>query len=343
MAEVITYPGTSTFPGADLFPGWIEGEPPEPPGGGVTADEIAHSYMTPYQVGQPVSSSRLQADLFLLSSEYDLDTDQTLLKVCSDEAMAVLLCQVGAHPIVFGSLSVRTVVGQALGHIGAVLSAGPADAQLDEVASWEPTSTLWDFLEPLTTSHSLRLFCDEHRTWQLVPIDDSTPGLVTLSDQVTLAQARSVVDLNGEWADSVVVEYQWQDAATGSTLTKVDYASVATPHVTAVYRYPNTKWPGAGAAAVILKRQQLKGRTAPVTAVADYSTRPGMDVTVHTTELFQQAGQVLKVTFNSPSWLMDLDTYGLESISPDSTQSIPATYQTDQLPGTTASLDPDSM
>ena len=304
-----------------------------------TADAIAQGYLTPFDPGEAVVSTSLTADLFLMASSYDQRQDQTTLKVSSDEARAFLLSLTELYPHAFGSLSLRAVVSQVLGYLDASLQPGTTDAVLDEAVVWQPGATAWDLLQPLCTSHDCRLYCDERRAWWLVGVDDTMPGSVTLSDQATLTEAVTTVDLTADWGDSFVIQYEWIDDE-GQPQVKVDAASVARPSVTQTRIYRRTRWPGAGAAAVMLRRAQLLGLAMPVKAVARYDVRPTQAITVNTLGQEPKAGMVQRVSWSTSDYDMSIDVYGMEAIGFTSVRAIPDSYQTDQLPGTTASLDP---
>lgn len=308
----------------------------------LTADGIAALYLKSLTPGGALDIDTLSANLFLSATDYDIREDATTLTVHSDEARAFLLRLVRTAPLAFGSLALRTVVSQALEFIGANLLEGPQNPTLTEPAIWQPRATLWEFLEPLCTSTASRLWCDESRGWHLDPIDAIRAGQLTLSDKTTVLDASPVVDLDGEWCDSVVVEYRWRDTA-GIQQSRVDVAGVAVPHVTASVLYDNTVYPGPGAAQVILNRRALKGTVIPLRAVNDLRARPNQALVALVAPLAQQSGLVQRVRWSYPDGVMAVDGYAFEAVSNQSVRAIPESYQTDQLPGLTKNLDPRGM
>lgn len=310
---------------------------------GLTAAQVSALHFTPWnRFGVRPSTSRT-LDLVVVGSSTSRRARETVLTVASDEAIAQGHILVSTRPETFGSLSVRAIVSQVLGAVGAQLLAGTADGTLDQAATWEPGETAWDFMAPLVQQAGLRLWCDGRRAWRLDDDQATTGGTITLSSRDRVVDASLDIDLDGgDWADAVVIRYRWRDS-NNVEQTRYDVAGATRPRRGVLLEYTDTPYPGPGAAAQVLRRRSRRGRVAPVEAVSDYSTEPGMAFLLTVDELAQQAGVVQAVEWRLPAAEMTVRPIGLEDINPQGIRAIPATYQINQLPGTIAQLRPGAL
>lgn len=309
---------------------------------GLTLDQIDASFAVTYNSEPYQQRTHIGTNLGVRSTFYDAVVDETTVELSSDEAFAEDYKLLLTYQLGFGT-DVRTTVNQALAYIGARLAPGSLTFTLETAPVWEPGESLWDFLMPLTTAAGLLLYADEDRTWWLVSPTLTAPGTVTLSGSSTVVGAVSTVDReSNEWADGVLVIYQWTDDA-GATFTRYDSAGVPRPTKVETITYPRTRYPGPGAATAILNRLSRRGRQVPVEAVNDYSARPSMGVSIAVNALGEvQQGGVKSVTWNlaDGDWRMRLAAYDLEFIIPDAIAAFPNSVMISALTGMISTLNP---
>lgn len=314
---------------------------------GKTAAEISALHFTPWNRFGVRSSTNAEFDLVVAAVQTNAARKETELTVTSDELLAQWHALVQVAPMTFGSLSVRAIASQVLARMGAWLLDGDADGLLEEPATWEPGVSAWDFLAPLVQQAGLRLWCDGRRSWRLDA--DTSPGAtgtITLSSRGRVTDATIGTDLSDEtgWADAVVIRYRWRDS-NGIDQTRYDVAGKTRPMRALRLDYDDTRYPGPGAAAQVLRRLQRRGVSAPVDAVSDYSVRPDMGFLLSLDGLDQQAGSVQAVEWRiSESAVgMTVTPVDLESINPQGIRAIPSTYRILDLPGTIAQLVPGNL
>lgn len=260
---------------------------------------LSATYGRPYNAfGMRPSTSRL-LDLSLRARETDHAAASMHLGLSSDEGMAQDYALVATSPASPGSTSVRAICSWALAYIGAALTAGTVDGEVEaEAVSWAPGQSLWDYLYPLVNAAGLRLWCDEHRDWHLGTPEDGTAGGLVLSAEQSVTRADQTIDRDGRWCDAVVVKYQWTD---GSNVQHTVYDTATTPGYTktktVTYGRP---YPGPGAAAALLAREQGRGRELGMDAVSDYRAAPGQALTATLPDIPIQTGIVSSVTWRLP-------------------------------------------
>lgn len=192
----------------------------------------------------------------------------------------------------------------------------PTVTREPELFTWEAGVSAWEFLEPLTSSVGLRLFCDEHRDWRLInPAEYSLPGQVSIAGW----NAAEGIDRIGRddpnvYCTGVVVKYRWRDA-NGIDRFKNDTAGV--PGRVLVWEYERP-YPGPGAAAAILARRSGQGRVQDVTALADWAASPAVEASISLPGTVDQVGQISAVTWTLGDALMRIGTRGLTDAEPDS-------------------------
>ncbi len=178
-----------------------------------------------------------------------------------------------------------------------------------ELFTWRAGQNAWDFLEPLTASAGLRLFCDEQRRWHLInPAQYAVPGRFSARPDNTVEGSDTMDQRDEETGiTGVVVRFEWTDAA-GVDRTRDDFAGVAGKVKLLEYNSPYLP----GVAAAHLKKVQGQNRTQDVTCAIDLSTRPGQEVQIDLPSTEPQLGTLTKVNFELTTGLMSLQSAGLK-------------------------------
>ena len=186
--------------------------------------------------------------------------------------------------------------------------------------TWNPGVTAWDFLEPFTSAAGLRLFCDERRDWRLItPEEYEVPGLVNVTPTNASEGKDSISREDAEvFATGVVVQYDWTDYV---GIPRVAWDSAGTPEKVFLVRYARA-YPGAGAAAAILKRRNGTGRTQDVEAIAQWDATPGMDSRVSLPDAPLQGGKVTLLRWDFEFPVMRVGSAGLTDIPANSWNSV---------------------
>jgi hypothetical protein len=198
---------------------------------------------------------------------------------------------------------------------------------------WKPGTTAWEFLEPLTSSAGLRLFCDEKRVWRLIdPATYSVPGFVSIAPTNATAGVDTISRDDAEvFATGVVVRYAWEDA-NGVPQIRYDVAGTSDKVVVIDYTRP---YPGPGAAAQILKRRNGTGRSQAVTGVVQWGATPGQEASITLPGAPQQKGKIIAVDFSlDDDPLMDVTTRGLIDIPSGTWAASPPTEKWNTVVGT---------
>jgi hypothetical protein len=308
-------PTGALLPAGDGFwqvpAGWVE----DPPGSGLYP--IPETYVEDppgsglYALPTDTTAVRAPTSRFL-----DLTIDavatrvrdrETVLTVASDESVAQGFVLVQTVAVTFGTTSVRSIASQVLGRMGAYLLDGTADGTTEAAAAtWEPGVSAWAFLQPLVQQAGLRLWCDGRRAWRLDADDALTAGTVALSSLDRVTDVDLGIDLDrGDWADAVVIRYEWRDEA-GEQQVKYDVAGSNKPRrgILLTYEQP---WPGYGAAAHVLRRRNNHGIEATVEAVSDYSTEPGKTFELTVAGMPERTGYVKAVEWRLPDAEMTVE------------------------------------
>lgn len=185
-----------------------------------------------------------------------------------------------------------------------------------DMLTWKSGTSAWEFIEPITASLGLRLYCDETRVWRLVAVEGyALPGRVTMSPLNSTEGSdtidRAQVDVS---ATGVVVRFRWTDQD-GTQQERID--SAGTPERVAVIDVA-TPYPGAGLAQAILTRRTGRGRVQDVTSLAQWSATPYMEASVSLPGTAEQIGRVQAVEFNAGDGTMRVVTRGLTAAPPES-------------------------
>jgi hypothetical protein len=231
------------------------------------------------------------------------------LTLASDEGLLLDYARVANTPYVSTETSVRSLSEYVLSFIGATLQPGTYDATIPAGAIWEPGQSAYDYLEPLVQAGALRLFCDEHRNWYLVPDNYDVPGSVNLSYLQTLTDAATTISRESiEWYDAVVIKYEYVDSD-GATI--IEYDSAGSPGTKVLTLTYNSTYPGPGAAARVLQRAEGRGKVNSISAVNDYTVTPGVSCSLTMPNAETQVGNVSAVTWELPGDTMAITTRGL--------------------------------
>lgn len=165
-------------------------------------------------------------------------------------------------------------------------------------AVWTPGQTAWDFLEPLLQYTGYRLWADEGRSWHLVPDGYTAPGTLSLTEAVNVYDYTDRTSRDADWWDAVIIEYRWTDLE-GVSHTKYDTAATLGYTKGVLIQYPDTVYPGPGAAVGVLARGLARARTFTVEAANDYDARPSQLATF-TVDGNAEAGKVAAISFLWP-------------------------------------------
>jgi hypothetical protein len=208
------------------------------------------------------------------------------------------------------TLSLRTLVRWGLSLIGADLAPEPFyDAVIDPVAViWNVGESLWSFLDAYIRTSSLRLYCDETRTWFLEPPVTGATGTLPLSSITELRDTLSRED--PAYGDSAVVTYKWVDS--GGLQHSVSHftyttGSVNPKTVSQEFNVPDPVSPNF-AAASLRTRAMTRGRDVRIEAVSDYRADPGQTVVISTPVTSITGSMVSAVTWRFPEDRMDIST-----------------------------------
>lgn len=276
--------------------------------GGRNARYVSEIYFDPFEgtlVATPITAT---LDLTLRGRTIDQAAGEVTYSLASDEQLLQDYALVADQPTAPGGALASDVVRFALRKIGAYLAPGYSDAPVD-VASivWSPGVTAWDYLAPILQAAGLRLFCDELRTWRLVPATyDTGTTLITIATGTNATEASDTITRDGEWFDSVVVVYRWTDDD-GSQHTRYDSAA-SFPHSKTLTVEYDAVYPGPGAAQKILARSLGRGHQIIAGAVNDYAARPGNPILVTLPNTPALSGRVASVTWNFPGDEMSVTT-----------------------------------
>jgi hypothetical protein len=244
----------------------------------------------------------------------DHNTGEVTLELTSDEGLLQDYALVAAQNFTPGYTSVKTAISDALSRIGAVLQTTALDGTVEATATdWEPGQTAWDYISPLLTSSSLRLYCDERRFWYLVGDNDTVDGALVLTDTETIVQATDGISRDARWYDAVVITYTWRDPVTGTTTVNIDTAQGDTVTKVLSLEY-STFYPGPGAAARVLSRATGLGRVQSVQAVNDYTATPGQEARITLPGTLENVGTVQSIVWNLPGDIMAVESSGLVEI-----------------------------
>lgn len=216
------------------------------------------------------------------------------------------------------------------------LSASKRTALVDrspELFTWRAGESAWKFLEPLTTSAGLRLFCDEQRHWWLIdPAEWTVPGRFSARPDNTVEGTDAMdADDDETGVSGVVTVFKWRDSE-GVSREQSESAGVPGKVKTLEFNRPFTP----GVAAAHLGKVQGQNRTQDVTVGIDYSVRPGQEVQIDLPGTNAQLGTVTGVKFELTNGLMGVQSAGLRDTPPGSIDLLNGTI--DGLTGTIDSL-----
>ena len=258
------------------------------------------------------ASVRRHLDLSLRRRDLDVAAGTMTLELASDEAAlqdAALVSTTSATP---GGSSLIAAVGTGLARVGAALTDNAGDVtDLDpDSLAWTPGTSAWDYLAPLVDASGRRLWCDEMRSWHLGLPGQPKRGEVRVTPIQT--DQTDTIDRDGDWYDSVVVEYRWTDSG-GVDHVRYDSAGPANATRTMFVQW-DRPWVRAGAAQALLNRAQGRARSVVVDGVSDYSAEPGKAVNVTLPDGLFVSGSVLAVQWRFPEDVMTVTTRDLLAV-----------------------------
>lgn len=302
---------------------------------------VTAAYFTPWDTGtRPGTSARL--NLVVTAREVNHAEGTVKLTAFTDEALAVMYRLISNLPESSGSTSVRDTVNYALGKIGAALMPGTTDATITEAEAivWEPGVSAWDYMRGVAEAAGLVVRCDTRRRWTLTERDATLPDSVALHRSANVIES---VDVDTQqYADAVVVRYDWRDPATGEPRTRYDTASMRSDAVAVKLIERSTPFPGRGAAAYWLARLAARGRVFDITQVNDYSILPSMGFSAAVPGAPSQVGRIESVEWVLDDPVMTITTAGAADAVPGAIDLFPADIMIADLTGMIDDLNPGS-
>lgn len=308
-------------------------------GGAVAA--VTAAYFIAWNADESTGTAT-RLNLVLVSREVDHKAATVQLTAYTDEASATMYRLISTSSETSGSLSVRDTVNYALGKIGAALIPGPADATIQEPDAivWEPGTSAWEYIRNVAEAAGLVVRCDGRRRWTLTRRDEHLSDVVSL-DRSTEIVERIDVDTQ-QYADAVVVRYQWTDPTTGNGKVRFDTAAQSADAVTVKLIERKVPYPGRGAAKYWLKRLAARGRMFDLTQVNDYSLRPGVQFTAPVPLTPVQIGHIESLEWVLPEPEMTITTTGAADSVTGAIDLWPAGIYINDLVGMIDGLNPGS-
>jgi hypothetical protein len=302
-------------------------------GPALTPAKVTVQYFTAWNETEVRPGGAISVNLLLTARGLDHEQQNMTFTAQTDEALAQAYRLVSTTAETSGTLTVRGTVNYALAKVGAVLLSGATDATIVEAEAiiWDPGTSAWDYIRGVAEAAGLVVRCDERRRWTLTPRSENRPESIVLSD---FTQAREQIELaSGLWADAVVVQYTWNDAATGDQKVRYDIASDTSSPVVVVEIDRDTPYPGPGAARYWLNRLRGRGRVFELEGVGDYTIRPGMGFTASLPITPAQVGWVEAVSWSLPEDRSSIRTRGSADAVPNAIDLWPVGLKIDQLTG----------
>ena len=198
-----------------------------------------------------------------------------------------------------------------------------------DLLNWQPGVNAWQFLEPITASVGLRLFCDEHRVWRLVRPDEYfVDGIVTAAGFNTVEGTDTVTADDPEvFCTGVIVQFRWRDA---KGVEREANDTAGTPQSVLVVELNRPYAPGIAAA--ILTRRAGQGRVQDVYALADWTVTPAMQSQISLPGTVDQVGTLASVEWGLSTGLMRLGARGLTEAAAGTWLGWNASQQWGQVP-----------
>jgi hypothetical protein len=265
--------------------------------------------------------STLYADLVLRSRRIDHKAGTMTLGASSREALLQDFRHVDTTPNPALTTDLRETMQRILtaSLTSGILAAdgGQTGTVTAESTIWYPGVTAWDYAQPFLQKGGKRLWCDLDGLFHLTEAMPIVGGAINLSYLSTITEATETINRDDdEWADAVVITYKWTDA---SNAQRVAYdIAPPRPHNTRLRKVLaleyNTPYPGAGAAAQLLTRVSRRGRQQSISAISDYSARPGMACSFVIPDGTIQAGSIAAVAWTFPGSEMAVTSRELVSV-----------------------------
>jgi hypothetical protein len=280
-----------------------------------TLAAVSGDYGTGYNPFGIRSSRTRTYDLGVRSRVVDHRAATVQVALASDEALLSDGALVAAAAVSPPALTVLSAVQLALGLLlpGYTLTTTQgAQAITVDAAVWDPGTSGWDYLAPLTSSAGLRLWCDEARTWHLeapaaIPVPDA---MVVLAGTGSVTDAQDSISRDDlEWFNAVVVAYDWTDTGNVRHVQYDVAGDLASSRVLTVKH--DRPYPRAGEAATRLRLATGHGRVLDVEAVADPVTYPGVAARLSVPGTPAQSGYVQAVEVRTGDARMRVTTRDL--------------------------------
>lgn len=253
-------------------------------------------------------------DMSLIVNERDFDdkAQELILHLQSLDGVLWRDALISSTPWDPGSTDLATIVRSVLIRSGYTLGPDWVTATVAQAAAtiWQPGITAWVYLDSMLQAANLRLWADQSGVFHLTARQFNTSGSLALNSSNMVANVDQMNTDPTVFADAVVVRYTWTDSS-GVGHTQWDVAGATLPKAALFVDKTNMIYPGPGAAAGILARQQGRGRVLQVSALSDYTPAPGTPTTVFPPNTAAQTGYLAAVTWHLPSAEMDVSTRGL--------------------------------
>lgn len=275
-----------------------------------------HDYAEP---GHAYRATSREFTLYVLELRADEGDATAKLTLASYDARLNEDAHIGFDPIYAPEVLLPQAVAWGLSRIEHDLTswddAAASFAPSEGARTFGPGDTLADFLNGMTRSAGVRLWCDELGAWRLRESPTPTPRVHLYGGKSvarSITRAETTISRAQDWYCAVVLTYKWTDAA-GETHERRDIATdplpaPSKPWVQTIER----PWPGAGRAQAMLRTFRRRGRALDIEAVSDYSISPGTPVTIHLPDRPDRAGIVSAVTWRTPADEMTLTIRDIE-------------------------------
>lgn len=233
----------------------------------------------------------------------------------SDESLLQDFVKFATVPQTFaaGSLQnlISTVIAAAVPGSTVNLVDVPVAIPIDLPYYWYPGQSAWDVLSGPIAKGGVRLYSLGNKAFRVEPSGTLKPFDFTLDDTDNVTVVEDILTREGvDFANGVVIEYRWTDESVTPKVQKVQYDSFAAVGASKGSRiqYPDTKYPGAGAAQAIQTRMLTRGRNVKVTAISDYDVKTGGICTVLLAGEAEYTSVTRSIEWMYPRGLMSVQT-----------------------------------
>lgn len=268
------------------------------------------------------SDMPLMANLVLMNRTINRPENSMELDAQSDEAL-VISAKAPARIALATSTTTRNAISnlitQARGFQPNFTSTIPTSTPSEQVVV-EQGGDYWDVIKDLTDRVDAEIFDDGRQVWVLRPrprLAGQPSADLRVGANGVVLKSTTGLSRTGEWANSVMVKYEWKTAAGadrliwGSSNATGPYSPATVGRTTYTEDRPNIAISQAQANSVakaILARRLAYGRTFSVRAISHFWLRPGMTVNVKLPTGPEEKHLVKSVLFDLTEGWMDVET-----------------------------------